>query len=42
MCVCRVKLIFVLARRKKIFSAGDDVIKRGLEIVAARLEDSTI
>jgi hypothetical protein len=37
-----VKLLYVLARRKKIFSAaGDDVIKRGLEIVAARLEDST-
>jgi len=33
-----VKLLFVLARRRKIFSVGDDVIKRNLEIVASRLK----
>jgi len=41
MCVCVCACARALARRKKIFSAGDDVIKRSLEIVAARLEDST-
>jgi hypothetical protein len=33
---------FQLTRTKKTFPAGDDVIKRSLEIVAARIEDLTL